>query len=407
MGFSLVEMLVALVFTSILMAGMANVFRSSMGVFVSSSETISSGRRNRMAMDLLFDDLNLASTLPSTLFSYPGVDATNPPFRITPNQAYAGTDVPTAQAYTDLLDFYYDDLLPYDATVGTTLLNTSQQVSAGSELGANASFTINLRDANQASAAATLFSTYGLSVLFRSSGYAYTLATATQSGSSLSATLSTTSNFTGTGAATGATFTTGAPIGTGVVLIRPGRYVRYSIRTTALDPSAPSALTPCLFRDEVTYGNVSSSATPFATPDDSVVVAENVTGFSVLLSVDGGKNWTGGKKVDGSLDTSLTTWASLTGAAVTPASGTLNWYFQSGTVPVPKPYRDALTANTTSTPFWFREFPVLVRLDVTTRTLTKRTEYTKVAATADYKTKTQSLILVPRHSGLAYQPVSY
>ena len=134
-GFSLVELLVALLFTSILMAGMAKVFQSSLGVFVASSETISSGRRNRMAMDLLYDDLNKAGMVPSTLFWYPAVNITlNPPFQVTPNVSYdptSKTDVAAALAKADMLDFFYDEILPYDATLSTELLNTSQQVALG------------------------------------------------------------------------------------------------------------------------------------------------------------------------------------------------------------------------------------------------------------------------------------
>ena len=59
-GFSLVELLVAVLFIGILMAGMANVFKSSVNTMATSSEGISSNRRNRMSIDLLYDDLNIA-----------------------------------------------------------------------------------------------------------------------------------------------------------------------------------------------------------------------------------------------------------------------------------------------------------------------------------------------------------
>ena len=59
-GFSLVELLVALVFTMVLMAGMANVYKASLSAFYTSGESISSSRRNRMSVDLLVEDLNRA-----------------------------------------------------------------------------------------------------------------------------------------------------------------------------------------------------------------------------------------------------------------------------------------------------------------------------------------------------------
>ena len=396
-GFSLVELLVAVVFTSILMAGMANVFKASVSTFAATSEKVSSGRKNRLAMDLLYDDLNQANMVASTLFFYPSTTATNPPFMVTPNVGFDPlnvTDIAASAAKADQLVFYYDDVLPYDATLATTLVNTSQQVAAGGQVGGNQSFNITMRDPTQAASAVSSFSSTpnGLFMLLRSSGYIYKLASVGASGSTLAATLGSDSSFTGANVS-GSTFTTGAPSGTGVTLIRPGRYVRYSIQPQALDPSTTKQ-TPCLVRDEVTYSNVSGSATPFASPEATVVVAENVTGFTVMLSGDGGQTWAGG-------NSGYTSWSQITGATSSPASPTLNWQFLSGATPA----RAGL--NSTATPFWFREIPVLVRVDVTTRTLTKRTEYSNTPTTASYKSQTESLILNPRHSGLAYQPVTF
>lgn len=70
-GFSLVELLVALVFMALLMAGMAKVYQSSMNTFYKSSESLSSGRRNRMALDLLYDDLSAAGQYLINLTAYP------------------------------------------------------------------------------------------------------------------------------------------------------------------------------------------------------------------------------------------------------------------------------------------------------------------------------------------------
>jgi hypothetical protein len=393
-----VELLVAVLFTSILMMGMAKVFQASLGTFAAASENITSGRKNRLAADLLYDDLNQANMLASALLYYPPTTTTNPPFIVNPNVGFdptTVTDIPAANAKADQLIFYYDDVLPFEATLGTTLTNTSQQVASSGQAGDNSAFTITLRDANQAASAASAFSTFGLSVLLRSSGYTYKLASASQhgSGASLDATLDSSSGYSG-GAVSGSTFLTGAPAGTGVTLIRPGRYVRYSIKPQSLDPST-TVQTPCLIREEVTYSAVSGSATPFATPDDTAVVAENVVGFKVMLSGDGGKTWAGSQGTE-------TQWSDLTGPASGGASPTLNWQFQSGSTPT-RPNMN----STSSSPFWFREIPVLVRVDVTTRTLTKRTEYSTTVNTAAYRTQTQSVILAPRHAGLAYQSVSF
>jgi hypothetical protein len=50
---------------------------------------------------------------------------------------------------------------------------------------------------------------------------------------------------------------------------------------------------------------------------------------------------------------------------------------------------------------WIRSIPTLVRLDITTRTATKRAEYSATPLTTTaYKDFTQSLVIVPRHFGL-------
>ena len=56
-------------------------------------------------------------------------------------------------------------------------------------------------------------------------------------------------------------------------------------------------------------------------------------------------------------------------------------------------------------PYWFREIPVIVRIDLLTRTMQKRGEYGNPGAavpTADYGTRVQTLMLVPRHFGLPF-----
>ena len=395
-GFSLIEMMVALFFTMILMAGMASVFKTSIGIFAANSETMSSGRRNRMAMDMIFDDLNKAGMLPSSLFDYPSVSTTNPPFRITPNVPYdplRKTDLKPAEAIADQLDFLYDEILPVDGTLETAISGSSDQVGNAGELSDNASITINFRDTDQAQQVKNAFDAHGLKLLIRSSGYSYTLTGATRSSSSVIATLDVTSTYTGTGSVSGATFAVGAPAGAGVNLIQPGRYIRYSIKLKALDPSS-SLLTPCLMRDEVTYDTVKDSAAPFSTPDSSMIIAENVTGFKVFLSGDGGNTWAG-RSTD-------VAWSDITGGVTGATSPQLNWQFASSSAPARVGMR-----NTNDSPFWFREIPVLVRADVTTRTMNKRTEYASVANTATYRTQTQSLVMTPRHFGLAYQPTVF
>src|SRR5574344_1325703 len=127
-GFSLVELLVAVLFTGLLMAGMATVFKASLGTFATSSEMLSSSRRNRMSLDMLYDDLNQAGALPTSLMLYPTVDPTIPPFIIRPNQAYTGTDV--TNPLTDELCFYYDEILPFAGTLNKDVDSTAMGTMA-------------------------------------------------------------------------------------------------------------------------------------------------------------------------------------------------------------------------------------------------------------------------------------
>jgi hypothetical protein len=60
------------------------------------------------------------------------------------------------------------------------------------------------------------------------------------------------------------------------------------------------------------------------------------------------------------------------------------------------------TGAAAGTPMWIRSYPALVRVDVTTRTVRKRSEYTPAAGTADYLYQTRTLIITPKHFGLFY-----
>ena len=56
--------------------------------------------------------------------------------------------------------------------------------------------------------------------------------------------------------------------------------------------------------------------------------------------------------------------------------------------------------TTQGNPDWYRDMPTLVRLDITTRSALKRSEYSSNGLTLAYKNLTQSMVLVPRHFGL-------
>lgn len=415
-GFSLVELLVALLFTMLLMAGMATVFRGSLGTFITSGEKLSSARRNRMSVDMIYDDLNAAGMLLTSLADYNGsaanpinLNALNPPFRITPNVAYAGTDVDVPNNVTDQLDLYFDDALPFEATVTSAVQSVVEFMGdPPTPVPPSQSFSVGMTSEQAAQL-----------VLENNASPVTVLPRANVSQPKIP------SAITNSGTTATITFTTSLrsesedlsklriPVGTGIMFVRPGRYVRYSIQSRNLDPTPSTAGTaiPCLIRDEVIYSAVSGSATPFAAPISSTIVAENVIGFQVMVSPDGGQTWVndpndpaqrnGGvpdSATPGLSHTVHASWADLRDLLNANASIT---------------GRPAPNNSVSDSRFWFKDIPVTIRVDITTRTARPRAEYVgdqpntiinTTAGGAPYKIQTQSIVLVPRHFGLSYGP---
>ena len=385
-GFSRVEMLVALVFTSLLMAGMAAVFKGSLGNYRTAAETLSGLRQGQLATDLLAEDLVSAGMTPNSLTAAPivpfPISTTNPAFAITPNVSYGSTDEPTHLG--DQLFLYYERILPYQCKLASAVPSAAQ-IIAGATKATAATLTFN--DADQATVAAAdvtaaIAAGQTVMVFFQSTGLGLPLTTLTSSGTA------------GT-----ATFTAGDPpqtagtIGSTINLLVLGEYIRYSIQPLQLDPSS-STYTPSLVRDLIAYpGSVAAS---WASPISTSIIADNVSAFRVGLSADGGATWAG-TTAAGAWSTSSSSFADITGPNLSPSAPTLNYQLatlNSGLTPAPT----VAGAGT----FWFRQFPVLVRMDITTRTATQRSEYTATGTTKAYRYQTRSLILNPRHFGLSY-----
>lgn len=374
-GFSLVELLVALVFTMLLMAGMAGVFKSSLSTFTTSGEALSSARRNRQAIDLLYDDLNSAGLYLNDLAAPPAVSANVPPFSIQPNQDIAGhgADDP---ATADQLLFMMDQPVPFEGTLSTatgsggTARTAAQMVLAqAAPAPADNTYTIECGDPSYA----TLVKT-GQAIIFKDAWETpLRIATVTPSGSTVTVTTTfdAAARVTGVGA-TGAPAKQAHAQGSGVVFFLPQQMVRYSVQMRNLDPQVATGI-PCLIREQGAY-----SAAGFV-PDanQTSIVTENVSNFKVYLSADSGQNWVGSGQ-------NYTTWNAMRAALDTQLS---------------KAGRAGRT-STQGDENWFRAIPVLVRVDVTTRTAVKRAEYSNTPLTTSYKNTTQSFVLVPRHFGL-------
>ncbi|WP_005037358.1 PilW family protein [Holophaga foetida] len=372
-GFSLVELLVALVFTMLLMTGMASVFKASLGTFYGSGEKLSSERRNRMSIDLIGEDLNNAGMYLADLATPPSVSSDVPPFRLVPNPS----TISGVTQGADELYFYMDEPLPFEGTLSSSAasVKTAAELVA-SESAASASdytYTVDCQESSYAKMVKV-----GQTFIFKDSWDSGYVSSVSASGSAVTVVAGTNSSASITGSGS-----LGIPskakhlTGSGVMFIKPAQLVKYSIQLLKLDPDPenrnPNGI-PCLVRDQGAY------STSGFTADTTLrqIVSENVTGFRVYMSADSGRNWIGGS--------AYTTWAAIR-AAIDSQLATVG---------------RADYTTTQNSEHWFRSIPVIVRVDVTTRTANPRTEFSDSATpTLAYKEQTQSLVMVPRHFGLS------
>ncbi len=388
-GFSLVELLVALVFTMVLMAGMASVFKASLATSYTSGEQLSSARRNRMSTDILIDDLNTACMFLTDLSVPPPVSQAVPPFFILPNMPIAGYGTKQDEFY-----FYMDQPLGFEGKLGAVAPSQSaaELVFYGTAPApGNDSFTIDCGDAAYAKQVSL-----GQVFIFKDSwetGYVSAAPTITGSVVTVVAGPAPNALITGLGY-------TGLPskakhlLNAGIVFIQPAQMVRYRIELVNLDPSNAVGI-PCLVRDQGSY-----NAATFTPTQAKQVIAENVSGFKVYLSTNpnlaaaDGKPWAG----------TLASGAPATYAGVASGSVTVGDGWDGGI----RAELDAQLAaagrpdfkTTRMSDHWFRSIPTMVRVDVTSQTATQRSEYSATGTAPAYKTLTQSLVFVPRHAGL-------
>lgn len=395
-GFSLVELLVALVFISLLMAGMLRIYGSAIQGFASANETIKAQRDNRWALEGIQDDLQAAGyffpTRPLPGFISVSAGSQNPlmilPGQTITNKFIADPNNPSAAPTDETLTF---DELQY---LTDQVLPISAQLSAVPGSATSISVTTSIGDLSQLHAG-------DFAVILDPSYEVVQIGGGPYSGTSGSLTLDATNlQDPNTGAflgAFGSLRTLNHQIGADVVFVRPNQVVRYALLPMALDPANTQATVPCLVRDQTVYpsggaliawpaatANASALATagPGGAPVVRAVVAENVTGLRFDLSANQGQVWTRGA-------TWAATLASLNGQLSTLAAANPGVGY-------------ATSAQDPSNPLWFRNAPVLFRVDVTTRTVVRRAEYNTTTATPTlaYRTRTQTVFLQPRNYGL-------
>jgi len=394
-GFSLVELLVALVFTMVLMAGMSAVFRASITNFYTSGEKLSSMRRNRSSLDLLYDDLNNAGMALADITTALTSSDTNPAFYVIPNATVASAGAADPQT-TDELYISFDQPLPFDGTLksgggsGTSAVGETavSKVLKGAALtaGTDDTYEVECLDKAYADSVVSAFASVGAGgmcfhIKDNLSHAALKIDSVTASGSLVTVktvtTVSLATQVTGRGDS-GVLRPNQRVTGSGVVFILPAQMVRYRIRMMPLDPANANG-TPCLVREQKVYDpSVAFDDTNLATQ----IISENVAGFKVFLSADSGATWAGQAVTATGLANG---WVSGIKAALNTQLATL---------------ARADYTTTAGNQSWYRDIPVLVRLDVTTRTATQRTEYDATNTVAAFKNFTQSLVLLPRHFGL-------
>lgn len=389
-GFSLIELLIALVFISFLMAGMLRIYGSAIQGFSAANESVKAQRDNRASMESLEDDISQAGfVFPNATNPIPfSVDSTSGqnPLMILPSQTLTVRMPDPSNPFAlqpvetityDELQFTTDQPLPLYAHL--TALPTSNgavtvQFTQGGFADLRGGDMIVMLDGpgrQQMDVAA-------VDPSVPASGTAGTIPLSGASGQ-----VATTGGF---GSGGGGLLRLQHPVGSEMMFIRPGQVIRYAILPLTLDPSNAAATVPCLVRDQAPYPTNGlrivwpAAGAVLPAGYSRTVVAENVTGLRFDISVDQGKTWTRGANWAATVTNLDAALAAL--AAANPQAGY------------------ATAADNPSAPAWYRKAPVLFRADVTTRTVLKRTDYSATANTAAYRTRTQTLLLQPRNFGL-------
>ncbi|HET6329536.1 MAG TPA: hypothetical protein VFF76_01995 [Holophagaceae bacterium] len=391
LGFSLVELLIALVFVSFLMAGMLRIYGSAIQGFAAANESAKAQRDNRWAQENLSDDLQAAGYF----FFYAGRPAVSGisvssgsqnPLMLFPGQTITNKAAdpanpsasPTSETITfDELQFLRDDILPVTAQL------SAQPVGSGS-----ISVTLSNGDLSQVKAG-------DFAVLMDAAPYQMVLISAAPgSGTTGTVPLSTAAvQDPNTGAViSSSVLSLSHQAGVDVVFVRTYQVVRYTVMPLSLDPSNTAATVPCMVRDEATYpgsGALIAWPAPTATAAQlaaanvtRTVIAENVTGLRFDMSLDQGATWTRGADWT---TTQANLNAKLSALASAPGNAGVGY---------------ATTTTDPINPLWYRNAPLLFRADVTTRTVLKRTDYSATANVAAYRSRTQTFLVQPRNFGL-------
>lgn len=380
-GFSLVELLVALVFTGILMAGMSKIFTASISNFATSAETIGIQRTARFGLLQLQEDILQAGYLLPPRIVTELLGNPQPPLKIetlTTDLIYKtvdGTSITLVKP--DELQIVMDLPLNLHGTLKTTVDPAAGATNEMTVIIPSGGADLKVGDlAFVQDSAWEIFKIIDISA----SGNTYKLTFADNAtlidafGNDTKASLVSpfiTKKHIGTD--------TGTAPGAQVTFVRPLQVVSYTIQAMSLDPGNNAATVPCLIRR-----TKSLASGAFGT---SEIIVEGVTGFQVDWSLDGGKGWI---RKDNDLTTAQ--WGAIKAAtnsklaAMSPGSPLTKLLVGGMDSPVD--------------PFWFNYSPLVIKMDLETRSRLQRSEYSNTSGTADYRTRRETLLVSSRNFAL-------
>lgn len=377
-GFSLIELLIAVLLTSLLMAGMFNVFKATASSFQTGLETLGMQRSARWGLNLLQEEiLDAGYLLPARIMNNMVIGATAQPPVLMQATDYTPAG---ATAPVDELQFIMDVPLGVEGTLNTAVPENGTILKLDIPSGGSLIKADDVAFIQDSSSAFMLVSSISASneVTLKIAGDDYKAFTNTMGDDTANA-----------GGMVDARMQKPHNISAPVTFIRPNQVVRYTVVPRALDPGDPAAMVPCLVRQ----------TRPLATdpgtiwkPDFAVVQAdeqillEGVTGFRVDWSLDGGKNWI---IKDGLSDG---TW-----------DKTREFIDKIIKDHTSKFVKQSKGVDDGGDPFYFNYLPVLIRLDVETRSRIQRTEYNATNPNAAaYRTRRETLMLSPRNFALGH-----
>jgi len=375
-GFSMVELLVVLVFMSILLAGMVRIFAGTTSGMYAGIETTAVQRNARWGLNLLQNQVLEAGLLIPIQTQPAGLQASptcQPPVLV---QA-TGYTPPGATAPVDEIQLFMD--LPLDLQ-GTA---TAALTVGGTALPANIP-----SGGGQIQAGDMVFiqdpaAEFPLVASVTGSGSTVTLNLLASETAGLDPVTGTPLNSLSPGGGFRSPHNSGVPF----TVIRPRQVVRFTVVPRLLDPTSAVPV-PCLVRQvaPLTPSAIYSPALNTVQAGEQVLL-ENVTGFAADLSIDGGQTWI--RQAD---PANRTSWTAISSA--------LNNAIQAS----PSPF---ITTSggvyNLGCSMWTVYTPLLFRITLTTRSINQRQEFNTAqnaaAPTAAYRYRTETLLLCPRNCG--------